>query len=81
MIDIDTRIEGAKLTAVHELMELATFRCEKSMLPLLCRVSEAFEKLEHLVNNQGNRGEFATLWGAWGELKRKIQAIERRIEP
>ena len=78
MTDIDTRIEEAKLPAVHELLGLAMLRCETSMLPLLYRVSEVFEKLEHLVNHQGNRDEFATLWGTWNELKQKIRAIERR---
>ena len=57
MIDIDTRIEEVKLQAVHELMKLATLRCEQNMLPLLCRVSEAFAKFERTVRYQGNKEE------------------------
>ena len=78
MNNLNENIEIAKMRAIHELLELATFRHEDSILPMLQRIDHAYADVEKIINQHGNRDIFASFAASRNEVRHFIKRIEKR---
>jgi len=80
MNNLNENIEIAKMRVIDELLELATFRHEDSILPMLQRIDHTYADVEKVINKYGNRDMFTSFAASRNEVRHFIKRIEKRKE-
>jgi len=78
MNNLNEHIEIAKLRAIHELLELATFRHEERILPMLEHIDHTYADVEKIINQYGSRDMFTSFSASWNEVRHLIKKIKKR---